>query len=63
MSILSDKETEIVRGLRYPIFRSGSRTCESLILQRKGEHRMNVEITKNENMEERLAAYAEKTAK
>lgn len=32
-------------------------------LQRKGEHRMNVEIVKNENMEERLAAYAEKTAK
>ena len=26
MSILSDKETEIVRGLRYPIYKNGTRT-------------------------------------
>lgn len=137
MSILSDKETEIVRGLRYPIFRSGSRTGaeylkmlsdaellalyekmdsviagegevrmslgsydemyvielssvkdkikseyerrtksstgiywgmppvigEPLILRRKGGNVVNVEIVKNENMGERLAAYAEKSAK
>lgn len=36
---------------------------EPLILRRKGENVVNVEIVKNENMEERLAAYAEKSAK
>lgn len=30
---------------------------------RKEENRMDIEITKNENIKERLAAYAEKTAK
>ena len=32
MSILSDKETEIVRGLRYPIYRNGTPTSAEYLM-------------------------------